>query len=715
MSSFFVAAKPVWAKGRELEKNLMCGFRTVFHWDGKYEVIFRVTASSVYRFFVNGEFIGAGPARGPHGFYRVDEWSLKSCAAGGMNVLAVEVAGYNINSFSWIDQPSFLQAEITCGGRVLGATGTSGGSGVNGTSGFSGSFTAGIVREHVQKVQRYSFQRPFAESWQMTSGFDAWRRDPEIELPFVETCQTKNKALITRSLPAFTFPVWEARSVVEMGTALRRAVPKDTCMDFTLKNIGEKLKGYKESELEVYLTDEALAIETHRCCAGGSLPLSLEKNSYSLFDFGIDKTGFIGLDISCSEAAEIYLMFDEILTDGDVDFTRMDCCNVIKYQLDAGRYSLLSFEPYTMKYLKIAVLGSASTIYKAFLSENICPVSIDASYEGGNDNLRKIFNAAVETFRQNCTDIYMDCPSRERAGWLCDSFFTSRVEYALTGASRVERNFLENFLLPEKFEFLPDGMLPMCYPSDHNDEKFIPNWALWFVVELEEYLVRSGDKTLVDAFKAKVYRLFDYFRPFLNEYGLLEKLEGWVFVEWSKANDLVQDVNFPTNMLYAGALGAAGRLYGDEAMLKQASEIRKTIREKSFDGTFFVDNAVRKGKELILSGERTETCQYYAFFFNIATPPSHEKLWGILTEIFGPQRKKTGAFPEIYPSNAFIGNYLRLDILLENGLREKLLKEIDGYFSYMAEKTGTLWENDTDYASCNHGFASYAAYLLLRV
>lgn len=702
MKKLFAAAKPVWLKGREQEKNLTCGFRAVFNCDRKEEVVFSAAASSIYRFFVNGEFVGAGPARGPHGFYRVDEWKLAGYLKDGGNILAVEVAGYNVNSFSLIDQPSFLQAEITCGDRVLAATGVDGG------------FSLCIIEERTQKVQRYSFQRPFAESWRMASGFDVWRKDAGRVLPPVDICQTEKKNLIERNLPEFTFPAWTARNVVEIGDARGGIVPKDTFIDSTLKSIGEKLKGFTENELEVNLTEEALEIET--CCraTGGEMPLMLKKDAYALLDFGIDKTGFIGLEISCEEASEIYLMFDEILTDGDVDITRMCCCNVIKYRLEGGSYSLLSFEPYTMKYLKIVVLGSASAVHKVFLRENVCPIPITAAYNGINGNIRRIFDAAVETFCQNCTDIYMDCPSRERAGWLCDSFFISRVEYALTGASRVERNFLENFLLPDKFAFLPDDMFPMCYPSDHNDGLFIPNWALWFVVELEEYLGRSGDRALADAFKTKVYRLFDYFRPFLNEYGLLEKLKGWVFVEWSKANDLTQDVNFPSNMLYAGALDAAGRLYNDEALLKQAAEIRDAIRLLSFDGTFFVDNAVRIGKDLVITGERTETCQYYAFFFHIATPSSYEKLWNILTGFFGPQRKKTGDFPEIYPSNAFIGNYLRLDILSQYGLRDKLLEEMEGYFTYMADKTGTLWENDTDYASCNHGFASYAAYLLLH-
>lgn len=74
--------------------------------------------------------------------------------------------------------------------------------------------------------------------------------------------------------------------------------------------------------------------------------------------------------------------------------------------------------------------------------------------------------AAIETFRQNAVDLFFDCPSRERAGWLCDSFFTGRVEYLLTGKTAIETGFLENFLHEECYAALPEGMFPMCYPAD---------------------------------------------------------------------------------------------------------------------------------------------------------------------------------------------------------------------------------------------------------
>ncbi len=60
---------------------------------------------------------------------------------------------------------------------------------------------------------------------------------------------------------------------------------------------------------------------------------------------------------------------------------------------------------------------------------------------------------------------------------------------------------------------------------------------------------------------------------------------------------------------------------------------------------------------------------------------------------FGYDRATRGLYPEIYPANAFIGNYLRLDLLDRYGCREALYDNIKGYFTYMADKTGTLWEN----------------------
>jgi alpha-L-rhamnosidase len=279
----------------------------------------------------------------------------------------------------------------------------------------------------------------------------------------------------------------------------------------------------------------------------------------------------------------------------------------------------------------------------------------------------------------------------------------------------VAYNFYENYALPDSFAFLPEGMLPMCYPADHYNGNFIPNWAMWFIIQIDDYARRGGEQALVAQLEPRISKLLDYFEKFENEDGLLEKLEKWIFVEWSRANDFVQDVNYPTNMLYSAALERAGKLYHNDAWVKKAGEIKQTILEQSFNGNFFVDNAVRgdDGK-LRVTGNTTEVCQYYAFFFNMATPETHPELWRKLTTEFGPNRNEAVTYPDVFRANAFIGNYLRMDILSRYGLQPQLVSEIQDYFFYMAEQTGTLWENMSAHASCNHGFASYLGHVLYR-
>jgi hypothetical protein len=129
---------------------------------------------------------------------------------------------------------------------------------------------------------------------------------------------------------------------------------------------------------------------------------------------------------------------------------------------------------------------------------------------------------------------------------------------------------------------------------------------------------------------------------------------------------------------------------------------------------FFVDNAVRKNDALSVTSNRTEVCQYYAFFFDVATSETHPDLWKILCKSFGPDRKERNAYPGIHPANAFIGNMLRMEILSRYGRCRQILDESIDNLLYMAERTGTLWENVGAHASCNHGFASHIVHTLYR-
>lgn len=455
-----------------------------------------------------------------------------------------------------------------------------------------------------------------------------------------------------------------------------------------------------------------------------TLPVTLQADAYFTAAMEGNRTGLIALEVEAHADADVYLTFDEVLTDGGINPFRVQCVNVVLYRLQkGGKYRLVTAEPYTFQYINVIARGGSVTVSAL----GVYRVGFDMrrivkrTNDRADEEIVRIAHAAMETFSQNTFDLYMDCPSRERAGWLCDSFFTARVEYLLTGKSDVERAFLSNFAMVDHFERLPNGMLPRCYPADAfegegQEGHYIPNWAMWFALQLEEYYKRTSDRALIDAFRSKLYALLEFFRSYENADGLLEKLSGWIFVEWSRCNELVQDINYPTNMLYYRFKRVLASLYGDPMLDREAEKLRRTIRAQSLGELFFCDNAVY-GEDGVarLSGELTETCQYYAFFMGVATPEEDPVLWQTMVTEFGPHRHADNHYPSVHFANAFIGNYLRLDLLANAGLLDRLEENIRGYFDGMARMTDTLWEHDSTFASCNHGFASHVLVWLDRL
>ena len=45
---------------------------------------------------------------------------------------------------------------------------------------------------------------------------------------------------------------------------------------------------------------------------------------------------------------------------------------------------------------------------------------------------------------------------------------------------------------------------------------------------------RTKDNRLAEKARDAVYRLAAYFEKYENEFELLENLDGWIFLEWSK-------------------------------------------------------------------------------------------------------------------------------------------------------------------------------------
>ncbi len=653
--------KFVWAGEREKQNNRL-SFELKLEKDVDTLVLY---GADFYRVYLDGKFVSYGPERTAAGYARKRVLDIK-----GAKYLCIDLSSYGIPTYSNDYQLPYLGAEILSGKDVVYT---------------ALDFEARRYSCVIDSQLRYSVQRGFMEQYDFTKTDFSVLPIYEVDAP-VLIDGIGDKA--DYSEVGFEF-LGEREFAGVKTVSLLWWQNRQDCKPFEgqfniQKDFIEKAKGYREYNY---------ALETER-------------------------TGFIKLNVKASEEIEVFTIFEEVIPDGeekvenkldDWFFRRSACNDLVVVKFPVGEYEFITSEPYAFKYLKLVVSGDAEITPSVITFENAHADRVKVS---GNEKFAKVFEAAKNSFRQNAVDIFMDCPGRERAGWLCDTFFTAKAERTLTAKNTIERAYLENHIIGSHEE-IDERMFMMIFPGQSKGGTYIPNWAMWFVIELEDYLARTGDRTLVDKARDKVYGLIDFFKKYKNEDGLLENLESWVFIEWSVCNDAeyTKGVNYPSNMLYAYMLEKASILYNDKKLNDEAETIKKTILSQSFDGNFFADNAVRENGKLVRCDTHvSETCQYYALFTGIDTSMEYKKK---IAQEFGPLRAQD-KYPEIGRSNMFIGNYLRFFWLCEIGEYDRVITECLEYFAEMAEKTGTLWEHDSPTASCNHGFTSVASELLLR-
>jgi len=703
----FVRAQPVWPVGRAEEMNANAAFRGAFDWDGTGRAVLRFTGVSLAKFHVNGAFAGYGPARGPNGSFRLDEYDVTPLLRKGRNLVTALVSCYNTGTYYLLRHPGFLQAEIAVGDRVLWAT--------------DPATTECFETARLRRVTRAGFQRGFSEAYRVKPDGAAWQTDA-AKAPGAKLALERRPAvkLLERGAPYPRFEISPKAQAVSLARTEIENVKVDPRHNRALVPVPGKFDCYAYTNLEYDAYGELRRLKTRETTPADprATRFALGNGKSAIFSWAHIDSGFPRLTVRVTKPGRLVFAFDEILRDGRyVDGLRDACMNAITWFFDApGTYELEGFEANCFKYMEIAMPEGEGEIDLPELRRYVNPEVGFAKCPTREPELAKIFEAARVTLAQNAVDLFTDCPGRERAGWLCDSFFIGRTAQFYCGNARMEKTFLSNFALAEKFPCLPEGMVPMCYPADHANGSFIPNWSMWLILQIADYHARTGDRATVDLLRPRVDGLVRFFAKFENEEGLLENLPSWVFVEWSMANKYTKGVNYPSNMCWARVLETVAELYGRPELKAKAERMKATIRRRSFDGTWFVDQAKRDtdGTLVEQKSARTETCQYYAFYFGTATKELYPDLWKKLVTEFGPDRMKKGLYPEIAKANAFIGNYLRLEIFTLAGMKEQVVREIRGYFTKMAEKTGTLWENDAPSASCCHGFAAYVGVLLAK-
>ena len=221
------------------------------------------------------------------------------------------------------------------------------------------------------------------------------------------------------------------------------------------------------------------------------------------YDFGSVASAFVGVDITLPEGGSVDLVHaDMIADDGSIDPHGCASRCVVRLCCPSGRTRFESFEPYSVRYLKMIIRGAKTfTLNDVFLRRYQYPDLKGGTFLCNDGQINRIDEAARLTLLANTLDVFMDTPTRERGGWLCDSFWTSRAARMMLGETKVERTMLENFLAPTVAEHF-DGYLPPVYPAGKAVD--LPNWTMYMIPQLVEFYRRTGDREFIDGHEGRL-------------------------------------------------------------------------------------------------------------------------------------------------------------------------------------------------------------------
>ena len=695
-------AKAIFLKGKRCEPNVFACFSKKFRISGGARI--RISACSYYRLRINGQFVCHGPARSGHYHARVDEYDVSAYVKGD-DLFEIEVASY-CGAFGTVNddtnEEGFLYAEIYGDGGFIGGT--------------DETWECRTVYQRARYAPRHSHCRQVTEVWHLDENYPSL-----LALPDEGVEEVPAPALIERGVPYPTYEAVHAKTLVGFGGLEHDENKRVNRLFYYGWNEEFARSGESPGDEDAGLVRvPAKRRVTYDNGVGFGEGDGI---CYAAWDLQAMYCGFIKFTVTLGAPGCVDIVYsDRLEPDGDVS-PQIGYNSCFRVYCPAGETTFTSFEPYACRYVKAVVRCEAAFTINDVGLISYTPADVHAgTFLCSDEDLNRIYEAARRTLLLNTLDIFMDCPDRERGGWLCDSLWTGRAAALMLGDSSVERAMIENFMFYPGEECY-HGFFPQCYPAKGDFKNgALTTWSFWFVVEIGEYYKRTGDRELIDRCRRRLDVFFKGVRECCGEHGLFDS-HGAVFVDWSLSNEreYVYPISCAANVEYACALEVYDMLYGVPEAKAHAEQIRKTLQEVAldrggYDPRYILHDSLEY-KDGKLRGKPfySESAQYTMLWAGLFTKQNCPALIDAIVYELGPVPQRKPPKLDIGAANMFIGLCIRLDMLSRLGYVDVMLEEIKYLCGIMLKNgPGTLWETVSGQSSRCHGFMSHTGVLLSR-
>ena len=585
--------KFIWLPGEAKPYHRYLYARRSFELDGApASAKLHVTAADRYLLYVNGVYLGRGPARSDPRRKSYDTYDVAPHLLAGRNTIAVRAYHYGT--------PLQRTSEQGAGWSHLDALPV-GGWGSLGGNGYTVGERAGLWVQlemvspngdaHVIGTDGSWRLKP-AEAWRrdvghivylvgntevydaridpvdwMTCGFDDSTWAPAAVLA---PAQVEWFLLEEREIPLLRERELLPSSLLEAGEVVDLGRPGQT-------DIPELLNQEQHFPLENAISDNPEAVLSAGQPAArfqgrfaGELGI---RAPFILIDFGRQLFGFPRVKLRAKAGAILDMTYSQQIVHGrmPVGLPYGD-----RYTARDGEQTWEVGDYRQFRYLQITVRSTYSPVYVESVSINEYgyPDAPRGRFECSNAVLSKLWQACVDTNYLHMEDTIVCDAYRERAPWSTgDGSHGVHMVYAAWGDIPLSDRFLRIFPLSDR----GDGMLKTTYPPDTHPTHVITSFLAQWPTRAREHYLFTGRRWVLEELYPSVRKQIDWFAPYRDDTGLLRDVHPRQDFDWAPID--YRGASLVTNSLYVQALEDAAWLADHMELPRDAARWRRGADE----------------------------------------------------------------------------------------------------------------------------------------
>ncbi len=475
-------------------------FRKNLQWDDEQKPFtIHLSADNRYKMYVNGQYIGNGPARGDLANWRYETYDIAPHLETGENILAVKV--WNFAEHRPMAQFSLRTGLIVQGGEA-----------------WSQAANTGDGQWRVWHDEAYA---PIPVDGSQVMGYFVVGPGEQMEAA---------RHPWGWELQGFTMGEgWKVPKQQQQGKPQRGSYKHGGMPDYLLMPRGIPVMEEREEPLG-RLRRASLEVE-------GEMPIRIPANAKDtlLFDHGTLTTAYPVLSVAGGKGAKLKVIYAESLRDNEKDKGNRD---EIKGKQIYGYHDLFILDGEdrrfqtlwwrTFRYVQLEVetgeepleVRSLKSIFTAY------PFEEKASFQAPEPVLKDIWDIGWRTQRLCAGETYFDCPYYEQLQYAGDTRIQALLSFYVSGDDRLFRRAIMDF----HNSHMALGLTQSRYPSHYT--QVIPPYALFWIAMVYDYWMHVDDPETVENMLPTIMDILDWYKQRMGPDGLLAGMEWWNFVDW---------------------------------------------------------------------------------------------------------------------------------------------------------------------------------------